>query len=79
MDAKKRKCDPWIVTSLRKRKKRLYRFEITHTHTFQKQTLVIPSKTDESATKKLVVRLSRLNKTQMDGAFWFANKSVDLT
>ncbi len=76
MDGRKRKRDPWIVSSLKRRNMRLYRCELIHSHTGEKQTVMIPSVSPEDVDKKLVVRLARLNKRQYDGSFWFANKTV---
>lgn len=76
MDVRIRKRDPWIVTSLRNRGMRLYRATLINSHSFTKQTLMLPAKSNEDATKTLVNRLGRLNKRQLDGSFWFACKTV---
>lgn len=74
MSSSNRKRDPWLVSTLKKRGLTPYKCEIANSHSFQKQSFLTFAASVEDATLNLVKRLSFLNKTQLDGSFWFAVK-----
>lgn len=76
MDGRKRKREPWIVSSLKSRGMRLYKATLINSHSFEKQQFLFPAVTDQEACLKILKRLSRLKKVTCNGSFWFAEKST---